>query len=289
MSRFESPYYPPRAGWHRPVFRWVEALKRLMWLDRIHLPAGMAHRAFVAGLVIPGYAFVARRERVIGRVVMSGYALLAAVFIVWLGYPVANFAFGLMLSIHVSSVIFLFNPWLVAARLAFRLATGIGLLLVIGGGLYAPLRRQIESKWLVPLRIEEQVVIVQTFSSPTTVKRGDWVAYSLEGERATGLHARAGLGLRPILAKAGDLVRFKAETFEVNGVSSPRLRHMPTSGEVTVPEKNWFIWPEFAISNRGNTAEAAISTALLRLATVSEKQFVGKPFQRWFWRRQHLS
>lgn len=289
MSRFESPYYPPRAGWHRPVFRWVEALKRLMWLDRIHLPAGMAHRAFVAGLVIPGYAFVARRERVIGRLVMSGYALLAAVFIVWLGYPVANFAFGLMLSIHVSSVIFLFNPWLVAARLAFRLATGIGLLLVIGGGLYAPLRRQIESKWLVPLRIEEQVVIVQTFSSPTTVKRGDWVAYSLEGERATGLHARAGLGLRPILAKAGDLVRFKPETFEVNGVPSPRLKHMPTSGEVTVPEKNWFIWPEFAISNRGNTAEAAISTALLRLATVSEKQFVGKPFQRWFWRRQHLS
>ena len=61
------------------------------------------------------------------------------------------------------------------------------------------------------------------------------------------------------------------------------------TGEVIVPEKNWFIWPEFAISNRGNTAEAAISTAMLRLATVSDTQFVGKPFKRWFWRRQPFS
>jgi len=260
-----------------------------MWLDRIHLPTGMATRAFVAGLLIPGYAFVARQERLIGRFVMLSYGLLAAVFVLWLGYPVANVAFGLMLSIHVSSVIFLLNPWFVEARLAFRFATGLTLLFLIGGGLYAPLRRQVESRWLLPLRINEKVVIVQTFSSPATVRRGDWVAYSLEDDRGTGLNVRAGLGLRPVLARAGDWVRFTPETFEVNGVAAPRLRHMPTTGEVIVPEKNWFIWPEFAISNRGNTGEAAISATLLRLATVSQDQFVGKPFKRWFWRRQHLS
>ena len=289
MSRFQSPYYPPRAGWHSPWFRLTEAVKRLVWLDRIHLPQGMATRSFITSLVIPGYAFMARGERLIGRVVMVSYGLLAGVFVLWLGYPVANFGFGLMLSIHVSSVIFLLNPWLVEARLTFRLATGLVLLLLIGGGLYTPLRRQVEAEWLLPLRINEQVVIVQCFSSSASIKRGDWVAYALEGERGTGLYSRAGLGLRPVLAAAGDRIRFKPETFEVNGVPSPRLSHMPTTGEMIVPEKNWFIWPDFAISNRGHTAEAAISTTMLRLATVPETQFVGKPFKRWFWRRQHLS
>lgn len=289
MSKFQSPYYPPRATWYSPLTRLTEAARRLMWLDRIHLPTGTTTRTFAAGLLIPGYAFVARGERLIGRLVMAGYGLLAAVFILWLGYPVANLAFGLKLSIHVCSVIFLLHPWLIGTRLAFRIATGLALLLAIGGGLYAPLRRQVEARWLLPLRINEQVVIVQTFSSPATVKRGDWVAYSLAGERGAGFYSRAGRGLRPVLALAGDHIRFKPETFEVNGVAAPRLPLMPTTGELVVPEKNWFIWPEFAISNRGNIAAAAIATTLLRLATVNEDQFVGKPFKRWFWRRQHFS
>jgi hypothetical protein len=289
MSRFHSPYYPPRASWYSPLFRLVEAAKRMMWLDRIHLPAGMATRAFLAGLLIPGYAFVVRGERLIGRVVMLSYGLLAAVFIIWLGYPIANIGFGLMLSLHVSSVIFLLNPWLADARIPFRLLTGLALLVFVGGGLYAPIRRQVETNWLMPLRINQNVVIVQTFSSSASVKRGDWVAYKLEDERGTGLYSRAGLGLRPVLAVAGAQVRFTDQSYVVNGVSLPRLPHMPTTGELTVPEKNWFIWPDFAISNRGNIAEANISAAMLRLAMVAEVQFVGKPLKRWFWRRQHLS
>jgi hypothetical protein len=289
MSRFQSPYYPPRASWYSPLFRLIQAGKRMMWLDRIHLPAGVATRAFIASLVLPGYAFVVRGERLIGRAVMLSYGLLAVVFILWLGYPVGNICFGLMLSLHVSSVIFLLNPWLNEARLGFRIATGLVLLLVIGGGFYAPIRRQVETGWLMPLRIGQHVVIVQTFSSPASVKRGDWVAYALEDERGTGLYSRAGLGLRPVLAVAGAQVRFTDQTYVVNGASLPRLPHMPTTGELTVPEKNWFIWPDFDISNRGNTAEANISAAMLRLAMVPEVQFVGKPFKRWFWRRQQLS
>jgi len=142
----------------------------------------------------------------------------------------------------------------------------------------------------MPLLINGHVVIVQRLASPTSVKPGDWVAYTLEGDDlARGLYSRAGLGLRPVLAGAGDHVRFNPETVVVNGVSSPRLAHMPTTGALVVPEKNWFIWPQFDISNRGNTAEATIAATILRLATVSEAQFVGKPFKRWFWRRQHLS
>jgi hypothetical protein len=61
---------------------------------------------------------------------------------------------------------------------------------------------------------------------------------------------------------------------------------MPTSGEVAVPEKHWFVWPELDISVHGNVSEASISAMMLQSATVSESEFIGKPFKHWFWRRQ---
>lgn len=289
MRRIESPYYPPRASWYSPLRRIGNAARRLVWIDRIHLPDGISVRAFFLSLLIPGYAFIARRERLIGRVIMAGYALLALIFIVWLGSAFANIGFGLMLSLHVTSIIFLVNPWLAEARFCFRIASGVIILLAVGGGFYTPIRERVETKWLLPLRVHQRVVIVRAFTSAQSIKPGDWVAYSTVAERNTGLYAHAGLGLRPVLAVAGDRIRFTPETFEVNGIAAPRLPHMPASGELIVPEKNWFLWPEVAISNRGNVTEDNISAALLQLALVSETQFIGKPFKHWFGRRQKFS
>src|SRR5262245_42375038 len=113
MGRIVSPYYPPRARWYsRSVFRLCEAVKRVPGLDRLHLPDQIAPTTFLAGLLVPGVAFIARKERLIGRAILFGYLLLLLVFIVWLGYPVANLAFGLMLSAHVTSILFLVSPWL---------------------------------------------------------------------------------------------------------------------------------------------------------------------------------
>ena len=61
---------------------------------------------------------------------------------------------------------------------------------------------------------------------------------------------------------------------------------MPQGGDLIVPEKKWFIWPELGISGHGNAGEAVISATMLQLATVPEDRFVGKPFKRWFWRKQ---
>jgi hypothetical protein len=61
---------------------------------------------------------------------------------------------------------------------------------------------------------------------------------------------------------------------------------MPRSGELTVPEKHWFIWPSFSISGQGN--EGRISELMMGAAMVAQDQFSGKPFNRWFWRKQIL-
>ena len=296
MNRIVSPYYPPRAQWYSPVFSFGQTLRRRLNLDRLPLPEEISASAFVASLFAPGLAFTVRGERRIGRAVMLGYGLLGIVFIIWLGYPVANLAFGLMLSAHVTSIIFLLNPWLMAVRFGFRITTGLILLLVVGGGLYAPLRKELQTKFLLPLRIQGNVVVIQTFSSARSIHRGDWIAYSRGSLTVGDAHreggavwVQAGFGFGPVLGVAGDRVRFTPQSFELNGVAHKSLPHMPVAGDFVVPEKNWFIWPEFVITGHENAPEATIATAMLQLAAVAETQFVGKPFKRWFGRRQMLT
>ena len=125
-----------------------------------------------------------------------------------------------------------------------------------------------------------------------SVQRGERVLYSIGGSEGGYAHGegavwvRSGFGLGPVLAMAGDTIRFATNVFFINGHAAPRLPHMPGTGEVQVPEKHWFIWPNLDISGHGNVGEGRISSTMLQLAIVSENQYVGKPFKRWFWRRQ---
>jgi hypothetical protein len=152
-----------------------------------------------------------------------------------------------------------------------------------------PARNLMESRWLAPLRVQDRVVVVSKFKPASTVKRNEVIAYSYSGNSDHTVWIEGGLGLSPVLAVAGDRICFTPKAFEVNGVPQPRLPHMPQSGEVTVPQKHWFVWPDFAITGHGNAPAGALTKALLQMATISEEQFAGKPFQRWFWRRQFSS
>jgi hypothetical protein len=208
------------------------------------------------------------------------------VFLVALGHGAANIAFGLAVSIHAMGVTLLLEPWLAPSRFRVRLLWSLAILAALGWLLYLPCRNYIDTHWFTPLRVNGQVVIVGKRSGPGNLQRGDWIAYSLQ---EVG-YARAGLGLGPVLALAGDEVRFTPTALRINGVPQPRLPHMPDSGVVVVPEKHWFVWPEFDISGHGYLGEpAAISQAILQSAMISEAHFVGKPFKRWFWHRQFPS
>jgi hypothetical protein len=118
--------------------------------------------------------------------------------------------------------------------------------------------------------------------------------YSLERGASGDAHGggavwvEAGFGWGPVLAVAGDRVAFSTNSFSVNGLAQPLRAHMPTSGDFVVTEKHWFVWPEIDMYGHGNVGEGVIAGAMLNMATVSEKQFIGKPFKRWFWRRQIL-
>ena len=290
-----SPYYPPRQRWYGRVYYWGLATRRRLALDRIHLPEETTFGGIILGILIPGLAVYIRGPRLWGKIALSACAILFLLFIVWLGYPLANFAFGLLIAIHASGFAYYCSSVLREKELFARIGYTLGLVIAFGLLLYAPLRSIIQARWLMPMSRNGNVVIVDKSAFAGGVKRGEWVMYLLSGLEAGNAHReggavriQAGFGFGPVLAMAGDRVSFATNSFTVNGVERTPLPHMPRSGELIVPENNWFIWPELGISGHGNTSETVISAMMLQLATVPEDQFVGKPFKRWFWRKQIL-
>ena len=98
---------------------------------------------------------------------------------------------------------------------------------------------------------------------------------------------RDGFGFSPLLAGPGDTVRFSATSFRVNEKIFPREPSMPKSGEWRISEKQWFVWPMFVIEN-GVAPGTDLAQVVQGYALISENQFVGRPFKRWFWRKQIL-
>lgn len=289
-----SPYYPPRARWYGRLFSPWFKLRRALHLEKIHLPDGFTAQQTIVSLLVPGYAFFANGRSALGWLFAGIYAGAAALFIVALGYQLGSLGFGLMISAHASSIIFLEGCWLRGLTpFGFRLALAGATLLVVWLGVYAPLTRFAEAHFIMPLRVRGNVVVMQRVSTPRSIRSGDWVMYSLPSRSLGAAHReggavwiQAGLGWGPVLAVAGDRVVFSTNSFAVNGVAQPLRPHMPTSGGLVVPEKHWFVWPKFDINRHGNVSEANLSAIMLQLATVSEIEFIGKPFKHWFWRRQ---
>ncbi len=291
MSKVSSPYYPPRARWYGGVFTFGSGLRRRLALDRARRPSGIPLAHVIGGLLVPGLGFALRGPQVWGLLAVALCAVLLGVFVIWLGYPAGNLAFGTLLSVHATGLVYLLEPWLAGGRFRTRVGFSLAVLIVLGALVYLPARSLLQNRWLMPLQLRGRVVVVRPLAPHAAdrglrVHRGDWVAYSLSAAGVGEAYVPEGLGLGPVLAGPGDEVRFTGETFQVNGVSRPRLAYMPRAGEWVVPEKHWFIWPDLAISGHGNVPEATITAALLKMATVSEEQLVGKPFKRWLWRPQ---
>lgn len=288
MMSKATPFYPPRAKWYSPLRYLIAGSRRRLGLDRLRLPAGISAWGLAASLLVPGLG-VYLRSRFWGKPTLLACAALLLIFFVVLGYPLANFAFGLLLSIHVSGITYYCSPWLNAERLQTRIIVALLLTIALSALMYLPLRNSMQDRWFAPMRIENQVIVVHKLARPGIVTREESIAYNLTPVQVDNVYAHGGLTLGKILALPGDKVEFSETNFAVNGIVRPRLPHMPVSGSVVVPENNWFIWPNLGIiGGHGNVPESTISSTMLQMADVPQNEFVGKPFKRWFGRRQFL-
>lgn len=221
---------------------------------------------------------------------MAACVLLFLIFVAWFGYPLGNYAFGLIISIHTSSLVYYCGPAMQAWELKNRIFFTVLVLMAVGFLFYGPLRDFIQYRFLMPLQMNGRVIVVQKFALVSSVKRGDWIAYRIAYSYENGddawVHIHSGIGFGPVLGMAGDSVEFSSKGFLVNGVLRPSLAYMPSSGSFVVAQKQWFIWPNYSVSGHGYASH--VTSIMLGLANVSEQQYAGKPFKHWFWRKQTL-
>jgi signal peptidase I len=297
-----SSYYPPRARWYgRLRYPWIRIRSelRLDWLTR---PAGLTTWHFLLALLVPGYAFFAFGRRRLGWLAFAVYAVAAASFIMGFGFETVQFggagstfqfqpcflAFGLMIAAHATSVTLVFVHLLQDFRFGRQVFYGLLATVFLSVFIYFPALRYTEAHWLVPLQIHGRVVFVSRLAKPQSIRCGDWVAYTLSATRGSGIWVNEGYAFGPVLGMPGDKLEFQEGSFAVNGRLQPGLPRLPTTGDLTVPQNRWFIWPDLGITGHGVVREDVIVEQLLSLALVDQDAFVGKPFKRWFLRKQVL-
>ena len=286
MNGISSCYYPKRAKWHRRFFYLLLDLKRALHLEALHFPSELSGRDFLLGLICPGHAFSALGKKLYGRWLKRLYGLASVVFLVALGHSTGTLAFGLMVSIHTISILFLLDGWWRGMNWVARCGLALLTLASLGQLTYRPLVRQMAKHVAVPLTIGDRIIVVNPRARPSHVRVGDTVVYAMEEQNRGGLHLESGFGMETVLAQSGDHIRFGPEGVEIDGRVSPRQTYMPVSGEMIVPEKHWLIWPHLNVS--GGHGGENISVAMLQVAVVSERQFTGRPYTRWFWTKQTL-
>ncbi len=275
-------YYPPRARWYSGLWRAWYPVRQRLHLDRwLKVPEGALSRSLL-GLVLPGWALVWSDRRWLGVVLGAAYCVAAAVFFVWVGYPVSNLALMVMISIHAGGILRIQPDIGLVKRGVYSLLV----FLAVATLLYMPARGWMERHWFVPLTVNGRIVVIHTGQRPRSVQRGDWIAYRLGSVRAFGVIVREGCTLGRVLAVAGDEVSFGRHDFSVNGASQARQSDMPTNGTIVVKQGCWFIWPNLRATGHGDAGADAVADVMMRLAIVPETSYVGVPFRRWLWRQQ---
>ncbi len=131
-EKMSAPFYPPRARWYGRFFYLGLAARHRLALDRIRLPKEISVGGIILGLLVPGLAIYIRGPRLWGTIALLACAFLFPSFIVWLGYPAGNYAFGLMLSIHVSGFVYYCSPALRDEDFWHRILLTIAALLGLG-------------------------------------------------------------------------------------------------------------------------------------------------------------
>lgn len=291
MSSHSSPYDPPRAKGFGRLRQVKYRLRRPFYSVPFDLPVHFW--SALAGAITPGYGFQLVGYRTVSWITRAVYGAAALFLLVRLGYPSANYAFVLMISLHAVSVLMVIRRYFPVETFASRIWQSAGILVAIIGT-YAAGQMALGMA-ITPVRYGGKVFVVNRLVSAKAMAQGDIVAFRMGSNRSWfddgGAHGtvilEGGYGFGDIMGTAGDQITFTKDALWVNGKAQPRRARMPEHGSLVLAENDWFIWPDFAISSHGQAAEEFQANEMLgRLGVVEKRQFVGKVFRHWFWRKQ---
>ena len=285
----KSTYYPPRSRVPSVALNAWFGLRRVMRLEKINTPGGISPLRVLLSLVVPGFSFVATGRTLLGWIITAAWATSVIVFVMSIGHTAANLIFGLMISAHAISILWLLRLWVDSPPLWLKLAMAGTSVALLGGFLYWPCLQYMEEHWFMPLNTRAGITVVQRTVTPENVQVGDVIAFRIQHERLENIYIRDGFGVGHVLATPGAKVEFLPDRFLIDGKPYSKKPHMPGKGSLIVPQNHWFLWPNIDIQLNGAATEAIVTDALMRIAAVPQNDYIGKPYRRWFGRFQKVS
>jgi hypothetical protein len=256
-------------------------------LGRLRTAQLLEFRRVLLAVLLPGFGFYAAGRPQLGKWALRAIAFLLLIHILFLGYAVANVAFGLLVSIHICGFLFLLQPQFSNLSPGRRLLNSLLAVVVFWVGIYLPMQRWVQRYVLFPVRTGDKVLVLHAGVNPATIKRGALVAFQTEDRLFfQGMLMHRGLFLGPVIALPGDKVDMLPDKLVINAVPRARLPRMPSNRSITLNQNCWLIWPEVTISRGNATSAEALTDFIWSVATVYPDQMRGTPFARWFWRKQ---
>ena len=285
--RSRATLEPPRAGMLGGFWRAWYAFRRRTRLQfpaipirikPIHVTADWA-----AVILVPTYAWFVLDRRRLARFAFALYAASAVLAFLCLGWTAAGVAAGVMIALHGLGIAEYFysgkilpqpRHWLV------RYACVIFAVAIV----YSIASPRLLAIFVMPMQTARGAVLINTLTPLDSVARGEVVAFRGRQWWSGNLVLREGAYFGRVVGLAGDVIVFREETFTVNGYPQPRHHAMPRRGEVKVPARHLFIWPLEVRREFASREQAAEFTQ--RVALLPESHFYGRPYRRWFLRRQ---
>jgi hypothetical protein len=295
MPAETSSFYPPRAG---PASRSLAAGGR--WL-RLVLRIRKRHTLNLGEvppwrwLLVPGLLWRQLGKPELGTAVLAVWAFALILSILTLNPALASAAALTASGLHgLCAAAFLteyFPHWPGIQRLwRIPLLACLWVMAFYGLGV-----RPAAGLFVQRLTARDRTVMIQPAGGlfAPEWRRGDWVAYQLPETFAGGHFGNLIAWQTPgadthfdrILAVPGDTIQFHPDFFEVGGQHFEKVApDMPSTGTLALPrdDQHYLIWPTNTRVQHGTM----MPEIMLAAARIPENRLLGKPWSRWFWRKQ---
>ncbi|MGV3533064.1 MAG: S26 family signal peptidase [Chthoniobacteraceae bacterium] len=288
MKAADSPYYPPRAGLGRYFFKICDVLR--LAIQRTQLATdhdiAPAPAGFLRDCLVPGYGFRLAGWDQAARIAFSCWIVAFLAYFIFIGRGVGTLAFGVMMSIHATSVVCAISRvWpqrLLGIRLLIALTTALALYVTV----YGPALGALQRSFIMPIWSHGGLYVINRTPWGQELERGDLVAYRIHVERGY-IRVQDGTGIDRILGLPGEIVEFTKTSVRINGQEHPREPDMPTSGRIALAPDTWFVWPTVSTTLHGNAPPSWASRGKVALGKISQEEILGKPIGLRIWRTRN--
>lgn len=289
MKAAASPFYPPRAGRSRYLYKALDGIRRCLHRSQIgqNLSVDYPPAGFLKNCLVPGFGFrVAGWDR-LARAGLTCWLVALVIYFLWIGRGMATVALALLLSIHASSILCAVSRAWPQCLLLTRLLIAATVVISLNQFVYGPVLSVVARSAILPIWYQDGFYVINRTPWGRDLRRGDLVAYRIHAQSGAA-RIMEGIGIDQVIGLPGDVIEFTRAELRINGAPYPKREGMPNAGRLALPRNYWFVWPTLQNTAMHGVVDASvISAATFAAGTVPRENILGKPSEFRLWRHQN--